>query len=99
MIGIISTGNDATTTTAYLSDKDVDYAAKQVPAEDLEHFITKDLGLSEVFLSQIRETFGNDIYKTLHEGICRWRNKLENSGQNAGESLRALQQVRYVKIL
>ena len=59
--------NDASTT--YLSDKDVDDGAKQFLAEDMTPFITKDLGLSEVYLSQIRETFSNDIYKMLHESI------------------------------
>ncbi len=57
--------HDASTT--YLSDKDVDDTAKQFPAEDMTNFITKDLGLSEVYLSQIRETFSNDIYKMLHK--------------------------------
>ncbi len=93
---MFSTGNDATAT--YLSDREVDHAAKQILVEDVATFITKDLGLSEVLLSQIRQTFSHDIYKMLHECICRWRNKLENSGQNAVESLRALQQVQYISI-
>ena len=93
---MFSTGNDGTTT--YLADKEVDHAVKQIRVEDMATFITKDLGLSEVLLSQIHQTFSNNTYKILHESICRWRKKLENSGQNAVESLRALQQVQYISI-
>ena len=76
-----------------MSDKEVKKVTRLIPAEDTYRFITEDLGLSEEFLSEICKRFDNDKNLIMYESILRWRNKLENSGQNAVEFLNVLLQV------
>ncbi len=75
-----------------ISDEELSSISGDIPAQEIDRFILKQLHLPEAMLSHIKHREKDNTFRIFFDSLLRWRNMQECRGENAQIILQDLMQ-------